>query len=151
MSSSNHPVIVPSDSEVEDDFSSTQSPDYISPSSDYFPASQGNTSPNFSDDLTKDLLASLAHSPFHDGPYMKAMQAYGTTDNELPIPPQAPIAPLTILPSSPISPPKDTETPVKSPIPISPSSSVGSSSPIRSTTPPPDYPFDESIFAELDN
>nr|GEU95257.1 reverse transcriptase domain-containing protein [Tanacetum cinerariifolium] len=39
----------------------------------------------------------------------------------------------------------------ESPIPSSPSSSVGSSSPVRSTTPPPDYPFDESIFAELDN
>ncbi|GKB98752.1 reverse transcriptase domain-containing protein [Tanacetum coccineum] len=50
-----------------------------------------------------------------------------------------------------ISPPKDAETPVESPIPISPSSSVGSSSPVRSTTPPPDYPFDKSIFAELDN
>ncbi|GJR22690.1 hypothetical protein Tco_0971217 [Tanacetum coccineum] len=50
-----------------------------------------------------------------------------------------------------IPPPKDTKTPVKSPILISPSSSVGSSSPVRSTTPPPDYPFDESIFAELDN
>ncbi|GJS74358.1 retrovirus-related pol polyprotein from transposon TNT 1-94 [Tanacetum coccineum] len=47
-----------------------------------------------------------------------------------------------------ISPPKDAETPVESPIPISPSSSVGSSSPVRSTTPPPDYPFDKSI---LDN
>ncbi|GJY88412.1 retrovirus-related pol polyprotein from transposon TNT 1-94 [Tanacetum coccineum] len=47
-----------------------------------------------------------------------------------------------------ISPPKDTETPVESPIPISPSSLVGSSSPFRSTTPPPDYPFDKSI---LDN
>nr|GEU80391.1 reverse transcriptase domain-containing protein [Tanacetum cinerariifolium] len=45
---------------------------------------------------------------------------------------------------------KDTETPVESPIPISPSSLVGSSSPVRSTTPPPDYPFDKSIFAELD-
>ncbi|GKG10471.1 hypothetical protein Tco_0341871, partial [Tanacetum coccineum] len=31
------------------------------------------------------------------------------------------------------------------------SSSVGSSSPVRSTIPPPDYPFDKSIFAELDN
>nr|GEU99101.1 reverse transcriptase domain-containing protein [Tanacetum cinerariifolium] len=41
--------------------------------------------------------------------------------------------------------PKDTETS------ISPSSSVGSSSPIRSTISPLDYPFDESIFAELDN
>ncbi|GJS15328.1 hypothetical protein Tco_0409800 [Tanacetum coccineum] len=50
-----------------------------------------------------------------------------------------------------ILPPKDTETPVESPILVSPSSSVGSSSPVRSTTPPPDYPFDESIFAELDN
>ncbi|GJZ33691.1 zf-CCHC domain-containing protein [Tanacetum coccineum] len=55
------------------------------------------------------------------------------------------------FPSEKISSPKDTETPVESPIPISPSSSVGSSSPIRSTTPPPDYLFDESIFAELDN
>nr|GEW03633.1 hypothetical protein [Tanacetum cinerariifolium] len=46
--------------------------------------------------------------------------------------------------------PKDTET-SKSPTPVSPSSSIGSSSPVRSTTPPPDYPFDKSIFAELDN
>ncbi|GKF85052.1 hypothetical protein Tco_0249950, partial [Tanacetum coccineum] len=30
-----------------------------------------------------------------------------------------------------------------------PSSSVGSSSPVRSTIPPPDYPFDKSIFAEM--
>ncbi|GKB70231.1 hypothetical protein Tco_0931643 [Tanacetum coccineum] len=39
-------------------------------------------------------------------------------------------------------PPRDTEPPVGSPISISPSSVVGSSSPVRSTTPPPDYPFD---------
>ncbi|GKE02498.1 reverse transcriptase domain-containing protein [Tanacetum coccineum] len=51
----------------------------------------------------------------------------------------------------PPTPPGDTDPPVGSPIPSSPSSSVGSSSPIRSTTPPPYYPFDESIFAELDN
>ncbi|GJX95412.1 hypothetical protein Tco_0351210 [Tanacetum coccineum] len=51
----------------------------------------------------------------------------------------------------PPTPPRDTEPLVGSPIPLSPSSSVGSSSPVRSTTPPPDYPFDESIFAELDN
>ncbi|GJZ63302.1 hypothetical protein Tco_0619723 [Tanacetum coccineum] len=55
------------------------------------------------------------------------------------------------FPPEEISPPKDTETLVGSPIPISPSSSVGSSSPVRSTTSPPDYLFDESIFAELDN
>ncbi|GKC68711.1 hypothetical protein Tco_1101309 [Tanacetum coccineum] len=51
----------------------------------------------------------------------------------------------------PPTPPRDTEPPVGSPIPSSLSSLVGSSSPVRSTTPPPDYPFDESIFAELDN
>ncbi|GJW86160.1 hypothetical protein Tco_0161500 [Tanacetum coccineum] len=49
------------------------------------------------------------------------------------------------FPSEKISSPKDTETP------ISPSLSVGSSSPVRSTTPPPDYLFNESIFTELDN
>ncbi|GJZ89665.1 hypothetical protein Tco_0661447 [Tanacetum coccineum] len=49
----------------------------------------------------------------------------------------------------PPTPPRDTGPPVGSPIPLSPSSLVGSSSPVRSTTPPPDYPFDESIFAEL--
>nr|GEZ25802.1 reverse transcriptase domain-containing protein [Tanacetum cinerariifolium] len=41
--------------------------------------------------------------------------------------------------------PKDTE------ISVSPSSSVGSTSTIRSTISPLDYPFDESIFVELDN
>ncbi|GKB75548.1 hypothetical protein Tco_0942443 [Tanacetum coccineum] len=51
----------------------------------------------------------------------------------------------------PPTPPRYTKPPVGSPISLSPSSSVGSSSPVRSTTPPPDYPFDESIFAELDN
>ncbi|GKA03598.1 reverse transcriptase domain-containing protein [Tanacetum coccineum] len=33
----------------------------------------------------------------------KVMQAYDATDNELPIPPQAPIAPPTILPPSPVT------------------------------------------------
>ncbi|GJX06802.1 hypothetical protein Tco_0194734 [Tanacetum coccineum] len=55
------------------------------------------------------------------------------------------------FPPEEIPPPKETETPDESPIPISPSLSVGYSSPIRSTTPLPYYPFDESIFAELDN
>ncbi|GKD92773.1 hypothetical protein Tco_1372610 [Tanacetum coccineum] len=51
----------------------------------------------------------------------------------------------------PPTPPRDTKPPIGSPISISASSSVRSSSPVRLTTPPPDYPFDESIFAELDN
>ncbi|GJR98949.1 integrase, catalytic region, zinc finger, CCHC-type containing protein [Tanacetum coccineum] len=69
----------------------------------YSSASLGNTSPGPSDDLSKYLLASLAILPFHDDPYMKVMQAYNATINELPIPlPQAPIAPPTFLPPSPV-------------------------------------------------
>nr|GEW26890.1 reverse transcriptase domain-containing protein [Tanacetum cinerariifolium] len=48
-----------------------------------------------------------------------------------------------LFPSKDIS-PKDTKNPNESPIPVPPSSS-----PVRSTT--PDYLFDESIFAKLDN
>ncbi|GJV23074.1 reverse transcriptase domain-containing protein [Tanacetum coccineum] len=161
MSSSNHPIIIPSDSDIEDAFSSLNVPDY-------FPATPRNTYPDFSNDLTKYLLATLVFSPLHDDPYMEIMQAYDATDKELPIPPlQAPIDPPTIAsPSSVLSlspmfdsrdlfppkensPPKDIETPIESPISISPSSSVGSSSPVGSTTPPPNYSFDKSIFAKM--
>nr|GFB54373.1 hypothetical protein [Tanacetum cinerariifolium] len=106
MSTSTHPIIVPSDSDIEDAFSSTNTPDYIPTSPDYFPASPGNTSFDFLEDLSKYLLASLVFSPFQDGLYMKVMQAYNATSNESPIsPPQAPIAPPTVLPSSPVLPP----------------------------------------------
>ncbi|GKB44020.1 hypothetical protein Tco_0888962 [Tanacetum coccineum] len=105
MFTSTHPIIVPYDYDVEDAFSSTHSLDYTPALPDYFPTSPGNTSPDPSDDLSKYLLASLAISPFHDDPYMKVMQAYDATSNELPIPlPQAPIAPPTILPPSPLLP-----------------------------------------------
>ncbi|GKA07084.1 hypothetical protein Tco_0686308 [Tanacetum coccineum] len=78
-------------------------PEYTPASPDYSPASSGNTSPDPSDDLSKYLLALLAISPFHDDPYMKVMQAYNATSNELPIHlPQAPIAPPTVLPPSPV-------------------------------------------------
>ncbi|GJX82993.1 hypothetical protein Tco_0332474, partial [Tanacetum coccineum] len=101
MSSSTHPITILSDSNVEDAFSSTNTPDYTPASPDYFPASPGNTPSDSSDDLTKYLLASLAISPFHDDPYMKVMQAYDTTNNESSIPlPQAHIAPSTVLPLS---------------------------------------------------
>nr|GEY85153.1 reverse transcriptase domain-containing protein [Tanacetum cinerariifolium] len=100
MSSSNYPIIVPSDSNNEDAFSSTNSVDYTLTSPDYFPAATGNTFPNPSVDLSKYLLASLAISPFHDDPNMKVMQAYNATSNESLIPPQTPIAPPTVLPSS---------------------------------------------------
>ncbi|GJT50451.1 hypothetical protein Tco_0976608 [Tanacetum coccineum] len=160
MSSPNHPT-----SDIKDAFSSNFS-DYTPTLPDYFLVSPGNISPDPLDNLSKYLLASLAISPSHDDPYM---QAYNAAANEPHIPPQAPIDPPPILPPSlvlPLSPmfdsqyffplkeippPKDTKTPVESPILISPSSLVGSLSPVRSTTPPPDYPFDESISAELDN
>ncbi|GJY88580.1 hypothetical protein Tco_0503208 [Tanacetum coccineum] len=96
-----YPIIVPSDSNVEDDFSSTHTPDYTPTSPNYSPASQGNTSSDPSEDLSTDLLASLAISPFHDDLYIKVMQAYNATSNESPIPPlRASIAPPTVLPPS---------------------------------------------------
>nr|GEX26586.1 reverse transcriptase domain-containing protein [Tanacetum cinerariifolium] len=109
-------------------------------------------------------IASPTLSLFHNDPYMKVMQTYDAIS-----PPQVTISPLTVVPPSlvlsrspmfdsrdffplkEIPPPKDTKTPIESPILISPSSSVGSSSLVRSTTPPPDYPLNESIFTELDN
>ncbi|GKC48985.1 hypothetical protein Tco_1071730 [Tanacetum coccineum] len=106
MSTSTHSIIILSDSNIEDAFSSTNTPDYTLASPDYFPASPGNTSSNPSDDLSKDLLASLTILPFHDDLYMKLMQAYNASSNESHIPPpQAPIAPPTVLPPSPMLPP----------------------------------------------
>nr|GEX80861.1 reverse transcriptase domain-containing protein [Tanacetum cinerariifolium] len=215
MPTSTHPIIILFDSDVEDAFSSTNTLDYTSASPDYSSASLRNTASDSEteSDLLKDPFedhsAPLTILPFHDNPYIKVMQAYNSTSNESPIPPpQAPIAPPTVLPSSlvesshttylerheeqidailnhldelplertenmeykieglgimdmindqdiehmiPPTPPRDTEPPIGSPISLSPSSSVRSSSPVRSTTPPPDYPFDESIFTELDN
>nr|GEW19479.1 putative reverse transcriptase domain-containing protein [Tanacetum cinerariifolium] len=110
MSSSNHPFIVPSDSDIEDAFSSTSTPDYTLASPDYFPASPRNTSPDPLEDLSKYLLASLAISPFYNDLYMKVMQAYNATSNESLILPQASIAPPTILPPSLVMAPKRTST-----------------------------------------
>ncbi|GKE62720.1 hypothetical protein Tco_1513087 [Tanacetum coccineum] len=105
MSSSTHPIIVLSYSYIKDAFSSTTTPDYIPASPDYSLASPGNTSFDPSEDLSKDLLASLAISPFHDDPYMKVMQAYNATNDESPILlPQVLIAPPTVLPPSPVLP-----------------------------------------------
>ncbi|GKF40978.1 hypothetical protein Tco_0124320 [Tanacetum coccineum] len=70
------------DSDVEDVFSSTNTPDYTPASPDYSPASPGNTSSDSSEDSSKDRPASLAISPFHNDPYMKVMQAYNVTSNE---------------------------------------------------------------------
>ncbi|GJV74232.1 hypothetical protein Tco_1494227 [Tanacetum coccineum] len=143
MSSPNHLT-----SGIEDTFSSNF-PDFILASSDYVPASPGKTyytSSNNSFGLVP--IASPTLSLFRNDPYMKVMQAYDVIS-----PPQVTIPPPTVVPPSlvSLSPPKDAETSIESPIPISPSSSVGSSSSVRSTIPPLDYPFDKSIFSELDN
>nr|GEZ58678.1 reverse transcriptase domain-containing protein [Tanacetum cinerariifolium] len=101
MSSSNYPITILSDYDIEDAFSFTITPNYSPASPDYFSASPRKTSSDPSEDLSKYLLASLAISPFYDDPYMKVMQAYNATSNESPISlPQAPIAPPTVLPSS---------------------------------------------------
>ncbi|GKD59167.1 hypothetical protein Tco_1296676 [Tanacetum coccineum] len=106
MSSSTHSIIILFDFDIEDVFSSTNTLDYILASPDYSPALPGNTSSDPSEDSSKDRLASLAISPFHDDPYMKVMQAYNATSNESPIPlPQNPITPSPVLPSSPVLPP----------------------------------------------
>ncbi|GKF63674.1 hypothetical protein Tco_0187122, partial [Tanacetum coccineum] len=100
-----HPITILFDSNVEDAFSSINTPDYTPASPDYSPALSGNTPSDSSDDLTKYLLALLAISPFYDDLYMKIMQAYNATNNESPIPlPQAPIAPPIVLPPSPVLP-----------------------------------------------
>ncbi|GJZ11521.1 hypothetical protein Tco_0546280 [Tanacetum coccineum] len=91
MSTSTHPIIILSDSDVEDAFSSTNTLDYTLASPDYSLASPGNTSSDSSENLSKDLLASLTISPFHDDLYMKVMQAYNATNFFLPeeiLPPQ---------------------------------------------------------------
>nr|GEY53653.1 hypothetical protein [Tanacetum cinerariifolium] len=120
MSSPNHPT-----SDIEDAFSSNF-PDYILAYPGYVPASPGKTySSSSNNSFGFVLIASPTLSLFHNDPYTKVMQAYDS--NKIP-------------------PPKDTKTPVESPIPISPSSLL-----VRLTTPPTGYPFDESIFAELDN
>nr|GEZ57545.1 hypothetical protein [Tanacetum cinerariifolium] len=66
----------------------TPTPDYTLATPNYSPASSRNTYSDPSENLTQNLLAALAISPFHDDPYMKVMQSYNA---ELPI--QAPITP----------------------------------------------------------
>ncbi|GJW34728.1 hypothetical protein Tco_0057648 [Tanacetum coccineum] len=85
MSTSTHPIIILSDSNVEDAFSST----YYTPASpDYSPASSGNTSSNSktefdpSEDLSEDRSAPLAITPFPDDPYMQIRRAYYATNKE---------------------------------------------------------------------
>nr|GEZ74450.1 hypothetical protein [Tanacetum cinerariifolium] len=85
MFTSTHPIIILYDSDVEDAFSSINTPDYTPASPDYSPASPGNTAFDFetesdpSKDPFEDHSAPLAILPFHDDPYIKVMQAYNAT------------------------------------------------------------------------
>nr|GEU97103.1 reverse transcriptase domain-containing protein [Tanacetum cinerariifolium] len=97
MSTSTRPIIVPSDSDMEDAFSSTNIPNYTLASPNYSLASPGNTFSDTLEDPSEDQLVPIAVSPFHNDPYIKVIQAYYAT-NELPIlPPVAPITPPTVL------------------------------------------------------
>nr|GEW92996.1 putative reverse transcriptase domain-containing protein [Tanacetum cinerariifolium] len=193
MSTSTHHIIILSDSDVEDAFSSTNTLDYTSASPDYSPALPGNTAltPKLNelpleriehmedkiegigngrviirrdfDKLETELQEArtqifgfqrekirhddeiiLAHVRIstlkmiiediqicHRSDIKSIMDMINDQDIEHMIPPTLP---------------RDTEPPIGSPISLYSSSSL-----VRSTTPPPDYPFDESIFAELDN
>ncbi|GJW94723.1 hypothetical protein Tco_0174395 [Tanacetum coccineum] len=86
MSSPNHPT-----SNIEDAYSSNF-PNYLSASPDYFPASPGKTYSSSSNSFGVIPLASPTLSLFHDDPYMKVMQAYYTK--------KSPIPPPTIIPQS---------------------------------------------------
>nr|GFB66679.1 reverse transcriptase domain-containing protein [Tanacetum cinerariifolium] len=135
MSSSPHSTIVPSDFDIKNTFSSMNI-------LNYFSASPGSISRDSSNDFTKYLLDILVFSPLHDDSKIEFIQAYDTIS-----PPQVVIALTTIFPPSPVLSlslmfdsqdlfpskeisPKDTETPVESPILVLPSSSEGSSSPM---------------------
>ncbi|GKC58533.1 hypothetical protein Tco_1086131 [Tanacetum coccineum] len=92
MSSPNHPT-----SDIEDAFSSNF-PDYILASSDYFPASPGNTSSESSNNSSSLVpIASPTPSLFHNNPYMKFMQTYDAISLL-----QVTILPPTIVPPSPV-------------------------------------------------
>ncbi|GJR77252.1 hypothetical protein Tco_0089617 [Tanacetum coccineum] len=89
MFSPNHPTF-----DIEDAFSSNF-PDYILASPDYFPASPGNTYSSSSiNSFGLVLIASPTLSLFHDDPYMKVMQVFYAKESSIP--------PPTIVPPSPM-------------------------------------------------
>ncbi|GKE78943.1 hypothetical protein Tco_1545063 [Tanacetum coccineum] len=97
MSSPTHPT--PSDVDEECDFPSANILDYTSTLPNYFPATQGNISSDFLENSKNDEIPPV-FSPFYNNSYLKNVQAFYA--KESPIPPQALIAPLTILPLSPV-------------------------------------------------
>ncbi|GJS26460.1 hypothetical protein Tco_0487080 [Tanacetum coccineum] len=85
ISSSNHPIIIPSDSDIEDSFSSTNV-------LDYFLAAPGNTSPDSSNDLTKYLFGTSSLLTFTD----ESMPPKRTSTSAAPAMTQAAIRQLVV-------------------------------------------------------
>ncbi|GJR65378.1 hypothetical protein Tco_0011443 [Tanacetum coccineum] len=88
--------------DIEDAFSSLNILNYTSVSSDYFPASSGNSSFNSSEYSTDNMIPSVL-SPFYNNPCLKDIQAFYA--KELPISSPDPITSPAILTPSPVLPP----------------------------------------------
>ncbi|GJT90251.1 hypothetical protein Tco_1079096 [Tanacetum coccineum] len=88
MSTSTHPIIIISDSNVEDAFSSTDTHVYTPASSDYSPATPMNTSSDSenesdpSENPSENHSAPLAILTFPDDPYMQIRRAYYATNEK---------------------------------------------------------------------
>ncbi|GJS86098.1 hypothetical protein Tco_0752639 [Tanacetum coccineum] len=91
-----------STSDIEDTFSSMNILNYISVSSDYFPASARSSSFNYSENSTDNMIPSV-FSSFYNNPCLKDVQAFYA--KELPISSPDPITPPTILTPSLVLPP----------------------------------------------
>ncbi|GJY74319.1 hypothetical protein Tco_0478750 [Tanacetum coccineum] len=88
--------------DIEDAFSSLNILNYTSVSSDYFPASSGNSSFNSSEYSTDNMIPSVL-SPFYNNPCLKDIQAFYA--KELHISSPDPITLPAILIPSPVLPP----------------------------------------------
>ncbi|GJV49359.1 hypothetical protein Tco_1439571 [Tanacetum coccineum] len=96
---SNRTIYSPNHStfDIEDAFSSINILNYTSVSSDYFPASSGSSSFNYSENSMDNMIPQV-FSPFYNNPYLKDVQAFYA--KESPVSPPAPITLQTeLLPS----------------------------------------------------
>ncbi|GJW94882.1 reverse transcriptase domain-containing protein [Tanacetum coccineum] len=91
--------LTPSDVNEECTFSSANILDYTSTLPDYFPASQGNTFSDFSENSKNDEILHVFSSSYNN-PYLKDTQAFYAKKS--PIPPPDPISPPAILTPSPL-------------------------------------------------
>ncbi|GJV25443.1 reverse transcriptase domain-containing protein [Tanacetum coccineum] len=146
VSSPNH-----STSDLEDAFSSMNILNYTSVSSDYFLASSGSSSFNFSENSTDNIIP-LVFSSFYNNPCLKDVQAFYA--KELPISSPDPITPPTILTPSPVLPPSLLFDPRYFFVPeelLSPKKRICSSSSSSTTMPPKRMSTSETPAITLDS